>query len=1056
MEIEDRKQLEQRIAELERQLKNERQKQQWALEGEDSGLWEYDIKAKRLTQSSKLEGKWRDANLVVENYREQMKERNLIHPEDEQVFEAYCDSMDRGDPHIMYEMRILRDNGRFGWIRQEGNTIYDEKGVPVKVIGKVLDVTGEKRDNKRLEREVTRDMLTGLYNYDVARKMIEKKLQDPAKEAGALFLMDLDDFAEQNAAYGTVFGDSVLEMAANIVYTSFKAKDIVGRIDGDEFLVYASGICNRKDIENLLNKLMIRLSRFAEEREGNHCSISIGVAISPEDGRSYEKLYHSADLALYRAKKEGKSKYCFFDREENYDTSLGETSRKLAHKKKDQALAGQDYLNINKDLFDFAFKCINTEENFYYAIEKIFEEVCLYFGMDRSILLERDKGSDDIFVTAGWSREDDGNDREMMEQTSKVNWYVMEQYYRHVEYNILQDGRDGHEDYKKDITQMKRVPISAIQFPIMDGSKMAGVLTFESWTKRKWGVAEIATLSSITKMITSYLLQKQTKAELEMEYIVGKKAMDVQKLIYYVVGEEDHQIKFLSHYARECYPMARSGQLCYKAFMNRETPCPACPIQGLKEGAGQNTVEYYDEEEDNWYTLNASHMNETKVKKHEVIICRSNITTFLERVKGEDQLTGVMSYEKFKLEATRMLRRNHEEYGLAFLGIQDFSRINDEYGYEVGDQVLRTFAAEMSARRADDELVCRIKGDDFAALIKRRSVEQMRKNMQLFSELLTKRFRERFPGISINCFCGVYNVPDDEKYISKCLDKAMKARKLALNKIYEGGAYMYSKEVELEDKERSDMSRTIKDSLEKGMFRVYFQPKVDIVTGKIRGAEALVRLLDKEGKLISPGRFIPLAEENGQILEIDNFVYKETFRLMQKWQQEGEQVPLISVNVSRLHLLQDELPQYIKSLSDEYGLKPEQIELEITESVFFQDMERLVAIIKQMRDLGFVISMDDFGAGFSTLSLMKSLPVDVIKLDGSFFLKSELDDKNKAVIAAMLHLAENLGFEVIAEGVEKKEQVDFIRGQGGHLVQGYYYYKPMPADEFEKLLTEKK
>ena len=284
----------------------------------------------------------------------------------------------------------------------------------------------------------------------------------------------------------------------------------------------------------------------------------------------------------------------------------------------------------------------------------------------------------------------------------------------------------------------------------------------------------------------------------------------------------------------------------------------------------------------------------------------------------------------------------------------------------------------------------------------------------------------------------------------------MKARKLALNKIYEGGAYMYSKEVELEDKERSDMSRTIKDSLEKGMFRVYFQPKVDIVTGKIRGAEALVRLLDKEGKLISPGRFIPLAEENGQILEIDNFVYKETFRLMQKWQQEGEQVPLISVNVSRLHLLQDELPQYIKSLSDEYGLKPEQIELEITESVFFQDMERLVAIIKQMRDLGFVISMDDFGAGFSTLSLMKSLPVDVIKLDGSFFLKSELDDKNKAVIAAMLHLAENLGFEVIAEGVEKKEQVDFIRGQGGRLVQGYYYYKPMPADEFEKLLTEKK
>ena len=188
------------------------------------------------------------------------------------------------------------------------------------------------------------------------------------------------------------------------------------------------------------------------------------------------------------------------------------------------------------------------------------------------------------------------------------------------------------------------------------------------------------------------------------------------------------------------------------------------------------------------------------------------------------------------------------------------------------------------------------------------------------------------------------------------------------------------------------------------------------------------------------------------IVEIDKFVYEETFKLMRKWMDEGKKVPLISVNLSRLHLLNDGLPEYIKQLSDKYGLRPEEIELEITESVFFEDTERLVGIIKNMKDMGYVISMDDFGAGFSTLSLMKSLPVDVIKLDGGFFLKNELDYKNKAVISAIMRLAENLGFETVSEGIETEEQVDFVREQGGKCVQGFYFYRPMPAEEFSKLI----
>lgn len=1043
--------LRKKIEDLENQLKVMEQNREPYGNHQDCGLWEYDIKEKRLIQSRKLEGKWSNNNLVVEKYREQMLEWNLIHPEDIQVFEEFCDSLDRGKAHIMYEIRTLRDNGKFAWLRQEGNAVYDGNGEPVKVIGKVTDVTREINDRELLEKEVTKDVLTGLYNMEVARKMIEKRIMNPEENDSVLMLIDLDDFGMINEACGHVYGDMVLETAANIIYTNFKAKDIVSRISGDEFLVYCPHIGGEAQLSRHVEKMQRRFQEFMEERDGHKCSISLGAALFPRDGKNFEELYKNADIALYYAKKHGKNQYAIYQKDTDYGTIIGETHRKLSRQDK-KIVSDQQFVNINKDLFDFSFMTISGERNFYQAIYRIFEEVSLYFSLDRSTLMEWDAVNRRIRVTSRWVREEDGDDLKKMEQSASINWYVMEQYYQELEYNILTGGKDQKEDYGKDIFAMNKVPVSAIQFPILDSGKMAGVLTFESWEERDWKKEEIATLSSITRMISSYMLQRQTKKELETEYAVGKKAMDVQNLIYYMVGEQDYRIRYMSHFARECYPGTKYGQICYEAFMGRNTPCPACPLQDCQNGEEQSIIETYDGEEDSWYTLTASVMDKTPGDRL-FLLCKSNVTAFMERVKGEDQLTGAMSYEKFKLESVKTIKKEKGRYTLVFLGIQDFSRINDEYGYEIGDQVLRRFTEEIKEGLHEGELLCRIKGDDFAILMDKRPIERLYQRVGELSDSMTGMFRKRFPNISINCFSGIYDISDDEEYISRCLDRAMKARKAALKNIYETkGVYVYSKEFEDQEREREETNRTMKSSLQKGSFKVYFQPKVDIVSNEIIGAEALVRLVDKNNNLISPGRFIPLAEENGLIVEIDKYVYEETFRLIKKWQEAGKKVPLISVNVSRLHLLNDELPSYLKGLSDKYGLKPEQIELEITESVFFEDTERLIGMIKQMKDLGYITSMDDFGAGFSTLSLMKSLPVDVIKLDGGFFLKNQLDDKSRAVISAMMQLAENLGFDVVSEGVETLEQVDFIREQGSRCVQGFYFYKPMPAEEFEKLL----
>lgn len=1044
--------LKKKIEELEQQLKQQQEIEAQA-EEIDCGLWEYIIADKRLVQSKKLGGQFSETSLIVEDYREQVRKWNLIYPDDWDVFDAYCDSMDRGDAHYTYELRAMCDDGYFVWFRYEGQAVYNEEGKPVKSVGRTLDITEEKNERDRLEKQVSRDLLTGLYNREVALRMIERKLPADMRSGGALLIADIDDFKQINDKFGHLYGDTLLETISGIIYTHFRAKDIVSRVDGDEFLIYCSGIGDETGIRRLMDKLMVRFQEFVVDREGNRVGLSVGIALYPRDGETYADLYQKACVALACAKQEGKNRYVIYDPAMAGSDVVKNSYEKAQEKKKQRLSMMKQAEDTNKELFDFSFDVICHEKNFYDALQIIFKEVCLYFALDRSTLMERVKGNQKISVTAKWAREDDGNDAELMEQTSVGNWSTMEAVYKEAEYSIIEEGKSEENDFCKDIIIMNKMPVTAVQFPVMDGDKMTGALTFERWTKKQWTQVEISTLASITKMISSYLLGIQTKTEFEAEYIVGKKAMDVQKLIYYVVNKDSYELSYMSRFARGMLPESKYGEKCYQALKGRKSPCMECPIHDCRaENNYTNTVEVYNGEEDSWYTVTASRMSDSSEDK-KYLLCQSDVTAFLDRVKGEDQLTGVMSYERFRMDAIKVIRRSQDGYMLVFVGIQDFARINDEYGYEVGDQVLKAYADLMRRNMVDNELLCRVKGDDFAVLLKERPTSNIKERLQEYSMILTERFRERFPEISINCFGGVYFIYDSLEHISRCLDKAMKARKVVLKNFYEtGGIYTYSKDFELQEKQKEEMNRAMKESLEKGYFRVFFQPKVDTFTGEIIGAEALVRLLDKDNQLISPGKFIPLAEENGLIVEIDKFVYDKTFELMSKWIEEGKQVPLVSVNLSRRHLLDDNLPEMIKGMSDKYGLRPGQIELEITESVFFEDTERLVKIIKRIKDLGFVISMDDFGAGFSTLSLMKTLPVDIIKLDGSFFLRNELDAKNKAVISAIMQLSKNLQFETVSEGIETKEQLDFVKEQGGRCVQGFYFYKPMPAEEFEKLL----
>lgn len=231
-------------------------------------------------------------------------------------------------------------------------------------------------------------------------------------------------------------------------------------------------------------------------------------------------------------------------------------------------------------------------------------------------------------------------------------------------------------------------------------------------------------------------------------------------------------------------------------------------------------------------------------------------------------------------------------------------------------------------------------------------------------------------------------------------------------------------------------------------FMVYYQPKYDPRTNELRGAEALIRWNSPEYGFLSPGRFIPIFEKNGFITEIDHYMLKHVAADQKKWLDEGYKCVPVSVNVSRAHFIESDLAEQIRDIVDEAGTPHEYIEIELTESAFFDDKMALLNTIGKLKNYGFAVSMDDFGSGYSSLNSLKDLPLDVLKLDAEFFRGDSEDERAKIVVSEAIKLGKSLNMNIVAEGVEIKEQVDFLAGEGCDMIQGYYFAKPMPGNEY--------
>lgn len=286
-------------------------------------------------------------------------------------------------------------------------------------------------------------------------------------------------------------------------------------------------------------------------------------------------------------------------------------------------------------------------------------------------------------------------------------------------------------------------------------------------------------------------------------------------------------------------------------------------------------------------------------------------------------------------------------------------------------------------------------------------------------------------------------------------NNAVTARNTLNGKEDSGIAYFDLKLVE-ERKWHDQVEEHCREALTNQEFLVYYQPKYDPVTGIMKGTEALIRWQSPALGFVSPGKFIPIFEHNGFITEIDHYMLEHVAMDQKKWLDQGIECVPISVNISRAHFIESDLAEQIRDTVDKAGAPRNLIEIELTESAFFDDKNTLIKTISKLKEYGFAVSMDDFGSGYSSLNSLKDMPLDILKLDAEFFRGEAQGERGKIVVSETIKLARSLNMRTVAEGVEVKEQVDFLAEQGCDMIQGFYYAKPMPSDEYVVKLTEKK
>lgn len=427
------------------------------------------------------------------------------------------------------------------------------------------------------------------------------------------------------------------------------------------------------------------------------------------------------------------------------------------------------------------------------------------------------------------------------------------------------------------------------------------------------------------------------------------------------------------------------------------------------------------------------------------------------RMAQYDFLTGLPNRQQLQQQLDQILEdagRLQRRVAVLCVGLDDFKGINEQFSYQSGDQLLLALSDRLRSHSGRLGALARLGGDQFALV--QADIEQPYEAAELAQSILDdleQPFRLDQHEVRLRATIGITLFPEDGDSTEKLLQKAEQTMTLAKSRSRNRYQF-YIASVDSEMRRRRELEKDLRDALAQNQLHLVYQPQVDYRDHSIVGVEALLRWQHPQHGFVAPDLFIPLAEQNGTIIPIGEWILDQSCRQLREWHDQGFSNLRMAINLSTVQLHHAELPRVVNNLMQVYRLPPKSLELEVTETGLMEDISTAAQHLLSLRRSGALIAIDDFGTGYSSLSYLKSLPLDKIKIDKSFVQDLLEDEDDATIVRAIIQLGKSLGMQVIAEGVETAEQEAYIIAQGCHEGQGYLYSKPLPARELTLFLKQ--
>ncbi len=818
---------------------------------------------------------------------------------------------------------------RYMWFRTYYKSVVDEEGKITRIEGRSFNIDTD----KNLKEEVRRDPLTRLLNKVEVEREIRSFLEKNPEGTHVMLLIDIDNFKGVNDNFGHTFGDTVITDVARLIQSQFRSNDVVGRIGGDEFLVFMKNTVLDKAIDKVQRLQGILCKEYAGGDVRYRISVSIGVATSSDDNHEYQKLFEQADTAMYRAKKNGKNGFAVAD---------GTISEQVPHqtrKIEPREMIGPE----DQKFIAYAVSLMAHAKNLDGSLNMLLERIAKRYRLAMVAILE-------------WNQE--------------AGVFSPSNYYS-------------------------------------DSFDLPSKMTFKSVPKELEGL-EPGQCASLTMLqmaecgnLEGYANDPEAVARLRGEFsvVVGK---------YEYVEKHNGQIVYLSTDEHRQW----SG---IEMEMFEELTRILAVFASLR------------------FRMNMSQEQ----------ICD---------IQSRDQLTGLYNQDIFRQRVAEILGEAEPDkiYGLVYMDINNFGYVNENYGYRVGDEILKMFAQNVT----EQSCYCagsRLYSDFFLLLMEDENEKLLKEHLRGHYQRFANMQNHRYPNSGMGVTAGLYIFENPGVDVDVAIENANLAWKQAKNE-KRRDIVRYEPEFRIA---RSDEQRVVGEFFEalyRDDFQIYLQPKFILGEHKVYGAEALARWKKPDGSVLTPFYFINALEKIGYITELDFYIFEEVLKTLDKWDRQKRRKIVVSTNFSGRHFDGDgeEFLERIDHIMGKYSIPPKLIEIEVTESALVKNVKVLEKCMNCLHEKGFRVAIDDFGTGYSSLSMLADMPADVIKIDKSF-LNQDMSDRKLSLLNEIGRMVRILKKDIIIEGVETMEQEKALLNGGFTQGQGYLCNQPLPIGEFERL-----